>query len=247
MKEIRELMGMRTTVDIVDAAATQKDLNEVFEYFVYIDNTFSTYKPDSELSRFNNGHIRKQDLSEDMKTVMQLCEDTNEETHGYFNALKSGIYDPSGLVKGWAMMNCADLIRKKDFEQYYVEAGTDAQVNSKDHHKKWEVGIRNPFNIDEILKVVYVRNQGVATSGTYIRGNHLYNPHLSGEKITDIVSLTVIGPNIYEADRFSTAAFAMGRMGIQFIENLPQMEGYMIDKNGIAVYTTGFMQFTKPK
>ena len=34
--------------------------------------------------------------------------------------------------------------------------------------------------------------------------------------ITDIVSLTVIGPDVLEADRFATAAFAMGRDGILF-------------------------------
>ncbi len=54
------------------------------------------------------------------------------------------------------------------------------------------------------------------------------------------MSLTVIGPNIYDADRFATAAFAMGRDGIYFIENLEGFEGYMIDKNGMATFTTGF-------
>jgi len=56
--------------------------------------------------------------------------------------------------------------------------------------------------------VVYVTDEGIATSGTYLRGEHIYNPK-TGEAASEIVSLTVIGPNIYEADRFATAAFAM--------------------------------------
>ena len=53
-------------------------------------------------------------------------------------------------------------------------------------------------------------------------------------------SLTVIGPNVYEADRFATAAFAMGREGLRFIEEQPGLEGYMIDRSGMASYTSGF-------
>jgi thiamine biosynthesis lipoprotein len=81
---------------------------------------------------------------------------------------------------------------------------------------------------------------GVATSGTYIRGQHIYNPHHPQKTIDDVVSLTVVGPDIYEADRFATAAFAMGREGIIYIEKLPGFEGYMIDTAGLATMTSGF-------
>ena len=53
----------------------------------------------------------------------------------------------------------------------------------------------------------------------------------------------MIGPDVYEADRFATAAFAMGRPGIDFIEVMPSLEGYMIDKDKRATYTTGFARF----
>jgi len=85
-----------------------------------------------------------------------------------------------------------------------------------------------------------VTDRGVATSGTYVRGQHIYNPLDEDQLITDVLSLTVIGPDIYEADRFATAAFAMGRNGINFIECLEDFEGYMIDKNKLATFTTGF-------
>ena len=90
------------------------------------------------------------------------------------------------------------------------------------------------------VKIVYLSGQGIATSGTYARGQHIINPLEPNVPITEIVSLTVIGPNVYEADRFATAAFAMGKSGIEFIENLEGFEGYMIDSQGIATYTNGF-------
>ena len=60
------------------------------------------------------------------------------------------------------------------------------------------------------------------------------------------VSVTVLGPNVYEADRFATAAFAMGSEGIHFIEGLSGFEGYLIDKSGIAALTSGFADYVAP-
>ena len=59
----------------------------------------------------------------------------------------------------------------------------------------------------------------------------------------EIASISVIGPNVYEADRFATAAFAMGEKGIEFIEGLKGFEGYMIKNNQIAVMTSGFKKY----
>ena len=72
-----------------------------------------------------------------------------------------------------------------------------------------------------------------------------YDPHTSGQLNTDLVSLTVIGPNIYEADRYATAAFAMGNVGIMFIERLDGFEGYAINRHGQATYTSKFARYVK--
>jgi thiamine biosynthesis lipoprotein len=90
------------------------------------------------------------------------------------------------------------------------------------------------------------KGRGIATSGTYVRGQHIYDPRQPGRRIDDIVSLTVIGPDVLEADRFSTAAFAMGKAGIYFIEQLPGFEGCEVDAGGIATQTSGFGAFVTP-
>ena len=93
------------------------------------------------------------------------------------------------------------------------------------------------------MKTVFLSDLGIATSGTYIRGDHIYDPH-TGRTTDDIISLTVVGPNVCEADRFATGAYAMGEKGIQFIEERAGLEGYMIDKNGMATMTSGFSKYT---
>src|SRR3989344_138926 len=78
---------------------------------------------------------------------------------------------------------------------------------------------------------------------TDIRGQHIYNPYHPDAALNDVESLTVVGPTIYEADRFATAAFAMGVDGIRFIEQTVGLEGYMVDASGTATFTTGFEEY----
>lgn len=238
-------MGMTITVEIIDPRAAQSDLDDIFGYFIHVDQKFSVFKETSEISLINSGKIKKGDYSEEMEDVLYLSEETRKETNGYFDIRsKNGGLDPSGLVKGWAISQAAGLIRKKGFEDFYVDAGGDIEVSGRNQDGAlWRVGIRNPFNVEENAKVLALSNRGIATSGIYLRGQHIYDPHQRGKGIEGVASLTVIGPDAYEADRFATAAFAMGEKGIGFIEARDGLEGYLIKLDGKAVLTSGFEQY----
>ena len=233
MKETRLIMGMPVIINIPNPVSGEI-MQKLFDYFRYVDNTFSTYKKTSEITKINAGALDKFHYSPDMNEILRLAEQTKNETNGYFNIQKEHSIDPSGIVKGWAIHNAANILRKTGYTNFYVEAGGDIEVAGS-----WTIGIRNPFNTQEIVKKVKLYDHGIATSGTYERGNHIYNPK-NNMPVTEIVSLTVIGPNVYEAERFATAAFAMGKQGILFIEQLDGFEGYMIDTHGIATETRGF-------
>lgn len=236
-------MGMPIAIEVVNHIAGT--FENVFSYFHAIDERFSTYKPESEISKINRGEISERDWSDDMSIIMMLSEETKQRSGGFFDIKKpDGSLDPSGIVKGWAIWNAAKLLEADGFENFYVDAGGDIQTAGRNSEgRPWSVGIKNPFKQNEIVKTIYARGLGIATSGTYIRGEHIYNPR-TGAPTNEIVSLTVIGPNVYEADRFATAAFAMGAAGIEFIERLPGFEGYSIDRQGIGTMTTGFEKCT---
>jgi thiamine biosynthesis lipoprotein len=260
-------MGMPVTIEIVDGFVGSKAFDIAYNYLEYIDNKFSTYKRNSEISLINRGKLKKGEYSSDMKEVFRLSEETKKLTNGYFDILHEGKYDPSGIVKGWAILNVARLLEKMNYENFYLDAGGDIQTKGvSGKGLPWVIGIRNPFDEGEVVKVISVKDKGVATSGNYIRGNHIYNPKFMSRRFGNsflwvpgaaglqffpdvhpipIVSLTVVGPNIYEADRFATAAFAMGEKGIDFIEGLSGFEGYMIKKNGEALETSGFKRYVK--
>lgn len=244
MKETKSLMGMHITVEIVDKQASQSDFDDIYNYFTYIDNKFSTYKDTSEITKINTGRLHKDQYSRDMKAIFELSTITKQETNGYFDIYNKGKYDPSGIVKGWAILRASELLKKKKFKNYYIDAGGDVQVSGQNAKgKPWTVGIQNPFDKNEIIKILSLKGDGIATSGTALRGQHIYNPHNLNKSLTDVISITVIGPNVYEADRFATAAFAMGLGGITFIESMKDFEGYMIDKNKIATSTSGFKNY----
>jgi len=246
MPETRLIMGMPVTLSIISENNVQAELEKVFAYFHSIDERFSTYKETSEISKINRGEIRTEEYSKEMKDVFKKSEETKQLTHGYFDIIKpNGSYDPSGLVKGLAIYNAAKIIAADGYDNFFVDVAGDVQVKRNKELEPWSIGIRNPFKREENVKIVYIRNEGIATSGTYIRGAHIYNPLNPQEQLNEIVSLTVIGPNIYEADRFATAAFAMGKNGIVFIEHLPGFEAYVIDVKGIATSTTGFSKYTQ--
>jgi thiamine biosynthesis lipoprotein len=245
MRETRIIMGMPISLAVLDAQARPQDMDAVFAELTAIDAQFSPFKSDSEISRLNRGEIAEKDLTPRAREIFALCEKTKRETGGYFDIFRpDGTIDPCGMVKGWAIKNAARQLAEMGFANFCVEAGGDIQCHGVNGEGgEWRVGIRNPFMPDEIVKVLTPKGGGVATSGNYIRGDHIYNPHTGRYGSDDIVSLTVIGPDVLEADRYATAAFAMGRKGISFIERTPDLEGYEIDSSGTARMTSGLEKY----
>jgi len=243
-RETRLMMGMPITVQIVDTGRDHL-IEEAFAYFREVDLRFSLFKPGSEICGINRGDVAIAAVSPDMREVLSIAERTKRETHGYFDIKRGdGTLDTSGIVKGWAIRNVADHLRVGGCSNFYVDAGGDIQSFGKNPAGlDWRVGIRNPFNETQIIKAVIPNGKGIATSGAYVRGDHIYNPHRPAEPIKEIASLTVIGPDVLEADRFATGAFAMGKEGIGFIEATHGLEGYMVDANGVATQTSGFGAF----
>lgn len=121
-------MGMPITVEILDARATEADIERVFAYFRSIDETFSTYKAESEISKINRGELAEEEYSDAVKTILALSEQTRQETQGYFDIERDGLIDPSGIVKGWAIFQAAQMLKEAGFVNFYIDAGGDIQV-----------------------------------------------------------------------------------------------------------------------
>lgn len=245
MKQTQIIMDMPITIDVL-GNIQPLILNKVFSYFKFIDDTFSPFKKNSQISLINQGKISVNQAQPDVLEILNLARYYKQKTNGFFDIRNPFLkIDPSGIVKGWAIHKASQILQQFNCTDYYLDAGGDITASGRNHHgKPWSVGIKHPQVKDKIVKIVWLYQNAIATSGTYERGYHIYNPK-TGLPVRDITSLTIIGPNILEADIYATAAFAMGADGIHFIESLPNFEGYVIDKNMIATYTSGFEKYTK--
>jgi FAD:protein FMN transferase len=218
MRRVDHIMGMPITVDIPNC---NRDgvFDDVFDRLKQIDDKFSTYKPESEVSRYAAGKVAEGQLSDELKEVILACKDAEAKTGGYFSAWAAGVFDPSGYVKGWAIAEAGKVIEAQRHKTYCLSAAGDILVRS-DGEKSWEIGIQNPSEPAEILNKLSISNGAVATSGNYERGEHIYNPK-NNKPANDLLSVSVRGPEIIWADVLATALFAMGEKARDFIKTQP--------------------------
>ncbi len=222
-------MGTAVVIDI-PGLKDDKIIELAFQQLRQIDERFSPYKKTSELYRFNQGLIAAGRVSSDMKAVMKACLDAEIHTNGYFSAKYSGIFDPSGYVKGWAVDRVRRSILDQGLNTFCISAGGDI-VASSNGEKTWRIGILNPLKKTEAIGNISTTSLSLATSGNYERGNHIVNP-VTGSAPGDFVSVSIAGPDIIEADVLATAVFAMGKNGLDFIDKQEGYEVLAIDSRG---------------
>ena len=204
-------MGIPIIVDVRDEVA-ESTLDQMFDWLRFVDSTFSTYKEDSEISRLNRGELALDDAHPDVRWVLARCEELRVETDGYFDARaeSSDFVDPSGLVKGWSIERAAGMLHEAGLRNYAINAGGDVRLSGGAlPDESWRVGIQHPLIRHSIAAVVELREGAVATSGTYERGEHVFDPH-TRRPPEGVLSVTIAGPDLAVADAYATAAFAMG-------------------------------------
>jgi thiamine biosynthesis lipoprotein len=244
-------MGTAIGLDVRDSEVAAEALDRAFDYLRDVDRRFSTYKPDSEVSRLGRGEIGLDDCSADLRQVLALCEEVRLTSRGYFDIRAHGRdpgLDPSGLVKGWALENAGQVLVAAGASNFCINGGGDIVTRGEPTPgAPWRVGIRHPAEADKLAAVVAVRDLSVATSGSYERGEHIFDP-FTDRPPEGVLSVTVVGPSLTLADAYATAAFAMGRAGLAWLAGLTGYEGCSItvEPDGSAArlnWTPGFGRF----
>jgi FAD:protein FMN transferase len=232
---VEQIMGMPIVVDARDADGAA--VARVFDWFRFVDATFSTYKDDSQISRLNRGELALADAHPDVREVLERCEELRAETRGYFDvhAASDEAIDPSGLVKGWSVDRAAAILEESGATHYAVNAAGDMRVRGPG----WRVGIQHPRDRQAVMAVVETNELAIATSGAYARGDHVINPH-TGRPPEDVLSVTVTGPDLATADAYATAAFAMGVAGPHWTARLRGYEAMTILADETVLSTARF-------
>lgn len=238
---VEHVMGTVVTFDIRGAEPARDVIDDAVRWLHQVDAEFSTYRPDSAVCRLERGELAFSALSAQLRWVLDRCERLRAETDGYFDAYASGSFDPSALVKGWAVQRAADGLRAAGLESFCINAGGDIVTWGRpDHERPWRVGIRHPLDQQAVACVVEADGElAIATSGLYERGEHILVPS-SRRAPTGVLSVSVVGPDLGEADAYATAAFAMGLDGPRWTLGLDRYEAMTILADETVLTTPGF-------
>jgi thiamine biosynthesis lipoprotein len=232
-------MGTVITVDVREPAVSAEAVDSAFAWFHEVDEVFSTFRPDSEISRLSRGELRESECRRDVREVLGLCEEVRQRSRGSFDIRHSGVLDPSALVKGWSVERAAALLVAAGARNFVINAGGDAVVRGEPTPgQAWRVGVRHPELADRVAAVLAVRDLAVATSGAYERGEHIVDP-LRGKPPSGLLSMTVVGPSLTYADAYATAAFVMGDPGAAWVAEIDGYEAMAITALGRTVWTPG--------
>jgi thiamine biosynthesis lipoprotein len=233
-------MGTVVAVDVRDPAVGPEAVDEAFAVLRQADERFSMYREDSEMSRVARGELPVAGAGVELREVLALCEALLEVTGGYFDARRhrpDGLLDPTGVVKGWAVERAADVLAAAGGRNFAINAGGDVVARGvPEPGRRWRVGIRHPDQRDRVAAVIEISDAAVATSGIYERGLHIRDPHVDAAA-DELLSLTVVGPNLALADAFATAAFAMGPSGVKWVAEQVGYGGYAITADRRAIWS----------
>ena len=242
LQRVEHVMGMPIVLDVRDTQPDERAIDDVFAWLRAVEERFSTYRADSEISRLNRDEIARAEAHPDVRAVLDRCDELARLTYGYFDMRYAGdgTLDPSGLVKGWAVDRGAALLEQAAICNYALNAGGDIRLRGGAlPAPRWSIGVEHPLQRHAIAAVLDVTDTAIATSGAYVRGDHVLDPH-SHAPPRGVLSVTIVGPDLATADAFATAAFAMGTEGAAWSALLDGYEAMTILNDGRVLSTPGF-------
>jgi FAD:protein FMN transferase len=241
---------LRTQNKPPEARPIQERLDE-------LEGIFSTWREDSEISRFN-----RFPLGEPFPASRHLLALT--ETAARFHASSNGALDPtvgplvasfgfgppsmadplavpcfaaiersiaqgtlrktkaaatldlSALVEGYALDIIGEDLKKAGYSNFLLEIGGELLAHGPGPQGQgWTVGVQDPGRARGVpLRRIALRNEALATSGTYIQqdgqNNHLIDPRTRRPIAHDTVSVSVVAPDATTADGWATALMILG-------------------------------------
>jgi thiamine biosynthesis lipoprotein len=244
MRRVEECMGTVFSIDVRDPGVGERAIDDVVQWLHWVDSTFSTYQPDSAISRLARGDITLIECDPRVRKILDLCDDLDWATSGYFSAYATGVLDPSGLVKGWAIEQASNLLRAAGSANHCVNGGGDVQCAGEfETGRPWRIGVAHPLEPGLLAGAVAGNELAVATSGTAERGQHIVDPH-TRQAPTALAAVTVVGRHLTYVDAYATAAFAMGDRAQPWLESLPGYWAFGITADGATWRTNGFAETT---
>jgi thiamine biosynthesis lipoprotein len=253
-RHVEHVMGMPISLALrgrhADDSAGRAAWAVVIAELREVDAVFSTYRPDSHISRLGRGEIRIADCPAEVAEVIELGQEAERQSGGAFSLNLPGAdghrrLDPSGVVKGWAVERVARHLRELADTGFCLSAGGDIICDTvTENGSPWRIGIEDPRDISRLIAVLPIRGGAVATSGNAHRGAHLVDPH-TGRPPTGIASVTVIETSLTWADIDATAAYVHGHDAARWLQSRPIHSALVVWADGTTTRIAGHIDRTR--
>ena len=154
------------------------------------------------------------------------------ETGGLFDPYFSGRYDPTGLVKGWAVARAftlaiSPMLDDGRLRSAAINAGGDMLVSTVEADSPgWMIGVEDPRDTRRYLAAFRLRGGAVATSGASKRGEHV------ARRCREVLQATVIADSIIDADVWATALLAAPIADIPGLTERHGLHALIVTTNG---------------
>lgn len=260
-KFIRELFGKNIEVIIynLDKKQAENIMEEFYREALRLQKIFNFYDKESELSELNRK--RKMKVSRGLLEVLKKSLRFSKKTSGEYNPAlgekislrKNGkdinndypnkkikirfnkvilpekaIIDLGSIAKGYITDKLGEFLKSKDVKEFVINSRGDLIFSGDSEHV---IGVENPRNSKKDILKIKVKNCGVATSGDYNQFDKTpEKSHIINQK--DNISVTVVAPNLEDADVLATVLFVSDKKTIENIMNENKhIKALTIDKN----------------
>lgn len=235
------LMGTEIAIEVFDGSAPDRAVDEAFSWFRDVESRFSTFEEHSEVTRIGHGRLSIDDASPDVRHVLARCLEIEAATDGRFRIHPGQEdlppLDPAGFVKGWSVDEAAMILRLAGVQSFLIDAGGDIRcVGHAPEGESWRVGVRDPDDPGRLAFVLRIPEGAVATSGTYFRGEHIWQ---TGAARDAPPSVTVVGPELGVADALATAIYAAGDEATTWMTRFPGYGALIVRSPGRAEWIGG--------
>lgn len=159
--------------------------------------------------------------------------------------------DFGGIAKGWAADRALEKL--SPLGAGLVDAGGDiASGRPEAQDAAWPVGITDPFAPEEMIEMIALKGEAVATSGRDVHRwvqnetwrHHIIDPRTGEPTTNHVLAATVIAPTAVEAEMGAKCALILGQIeGLAWIEARPEFAGVLIMEDGAVLQSSDFDQY----
>ncbi|MCU1558307.1 MAG: thiamine biosynthesis protein [Microbacteriaceae bacterium] len=242
MRHVFATMGTMATIDLTTQLRTVDLLSDIEAAFDDIENTFSLYRPDSELSQISAGRLPLMKSSARLRSVYADSLFWRNRTNGAFTPHRpDGVVDLNGIVKAIAIERAGAMLDAAGLDDWCVDVGGDILCRGvQPNGTPWTLGIVDPDDRSALLCsiVLHGERRAVATSGSTERGDHIWRDGSRSEPA--FRQVTVVADDMITADVLATAIVSGGRTTLDDVTERWSIDVLSIDLDGSMRATAGF-------